>query len=128
MAWKRFAIAEAKLRSSAYVIPSNKNMEQTLYDLLGVYAEEGCDCTDEVQFWGHGSSGNAGWISEQAERGTSELTAGSFSIPGLEQFGDDTTQPGYREWHEKLTPLQRRLVLLRRTICDSDSRIYYRSC
>jgi hypothetical protein len=56
------------------------------------------------------------------------LTAEAFNIPGVEQFGDDTTKPGYREWHEKLTPLQRRLALLRRTICDSDSTIYYRSC
>ena len=126
--WKRGAIASAKVRSAAYVIPSSKNMEETLHEILSVYAEKDCDCTDEIQFWGHGSPGNAGYISEQEEKGTPELTKESFDIPGLEKFGDDTTLPGYREWHDKLTPLQSRLVLLRRTICDSDSTIYYRSC
>ncbi|NJO12676.1 MAG: hypothetical protein HC872_03510 [Gammaproteobacteria bacterium] len=36
--------------------------------------------------------------------------------------------PGYREWSDKLTTRQRRLVLLRRTLCDADAEIYYRSC
>ena len=36
--------------------------------------------------------------------------------------------PGYREWHSTLSTRQRRLVLLRRTICDPDAEIYYRSC
>jgi hypothetical protein len=35
---------------------------------------------------------------------------------------------GYREWADKLSVRQRRLVLLRRTLCGPDSEIYYRSC
>jgi hypothetical protein len=125
--WQVAAFGDAVFRPSTYVIPSGQNMEQALENLLSTYAAEGCDCTDEVQFWSHGSTGNGGWIA-QSSGGHSELNTASFDIDGLERFGDDTKQPGYREWHDKLTSFQRRLVLLRRTICDSDSTIYYRSC
>ena len=120
-AWKWGAKTKA-IGGSSYAIPSSQNMEQTLHELLSVYAEKGCDCTDKIQFWGHGSSGNGGWISQQSEKGTSELNTKLLHIPGVEQFGDDPSKPGYREWSESLTPVQRQLVLLRRTICDSTLR------
>ena len=126
-AWKWGAETKA-IGGSSCAIPSSKNMEQTLHELLSVYADKGCDCTDKIQFWGHGSSGNGGWISQQTEKGTSELNTKLLHIPGVEQFGDDPSKPGYREWSESLTPVERQLVLLRRTICDSDSEVYYRSC
>ncbi len=125
--WKAAAYADASPRPSTYVIPSGDNMEELLETLLSTYAEKECDCTDEVQFWSHGSAGNGAWISE-AKHGTTEIVSGDFNIPGLDKFGDDTTQPGYQQWRDGLSAFQRRLVLLRRTICDSNSTIYYRSC
>jgi hypothetical protein len=125
--WHVAADADAALRPSTYVIPSGKNMEEMLDNLLSTYAEKDCDCTDEVQFWSHGSKGNGAWISSSSG-GQSEIEAGDFNIPGLEKYGDDTTLPGYQEWRAGLSTYKRRLVLLRRTICDSDSTVYYRSC
>ncbi|HET9364525.1 MAG TPA: DUF4157 domain-containing protein, partial [Candidatus Angelobacter sp.] len=125
--WKRGAIAFSRVHSDSYAIPSGENMEDMLYNILYRSAEEHCDCIDEIQFWSHGSHGNGAWIS-QSHGGTTQLESSSFNIPGLEQFGDDPKQPGYREWEEKLSTFQRRLMILRRSICDSNSTIYYRSC
>jgi len=127
IAWKRLAIADARVHSASYAIPSGENMEEMLYNVLSTYAEEGCDCTDEIQFWSHGSRGNGAWISD-SHGGTSELETKHFEIPGVDQFGDNPKQPGYQEWSSKLSTYQHMLVVLRRTICDSDSTIYYRSC
>ena len=127
-AWKAAAFAYATPRLGAYVVPSGKSMEEMLSGILATYADKGCDCTDELQFWSHGSSGNGMWIS-QGGGGEREFTASSFNIPGLARFGDGpTSMPGYRQWSDALSPFQRRLVLLRRTICDTDSEVYYRSC
>jgi hypothetical protein len=136
VAWKRLAIGDAKLRSATWALPGGKTMEETLFNILSLYAEKDCDCTDEIQFWSHGSAGNGAYISNSERDKTlpvgqsshSELEAADFDIPGLDKFGDDSSQPGYREWHDGLSVYQRRLVLLRRTICDSDSTVYYRSC
>jgi hypothetical protein len=125
--WKVAAFGDAAPRPATYVIQSGENMEELLENILETYAEKDCDCTDEVQFWSHGSSGNGAWISG-SQGGKSQMVAGDFNIPGIETYGDDRTLPGYQEWEAKLTPYQRRMLLLRRTICDSNSTIYYRSC
>jgi len=125
--WKDAAYADAMFRPATYVVPSGNNFEQLLENLINGYAEKDCDCTDEVQFWSHGSSGNGGFISN-AKDGAEELTTKVLSIPDVDKFGDDRSTPGYQEWYAKLSVLQRRLVLLRRTMCDSNSTIYYRSC
>jgi outer membrane protein OmpA-like peptidoglycan-associated protein len=123
--WEKAAFADAMLRPATYVIASGNSIEEMLYRILNTYAGKDCDCTDELQFWSHGSSGNGMWISQ----GKGEFTKSSFDIPGLAKYGDGPiTMPGYREWHDALTTEQRRLVLLRRTICSPDSEIYYRSC
>lgn len=125
--WEAAAIGDAAPRPATYVIPSGDNMEELLETLLSTSASEDCYCIDEVQFWSHGSRGNGAWISG-AKGGTSEITAADFNIPDLDKYGDDRSQPGYQEWESKLSTLQRRLMLLRRAICDSDSTVYYRSC
>lgn len=126
--WKTAAFADAAARPATYVIPSGDSMEELLGTLLSTYADKDCDCTDEIQFWSHGSRGNGAWISSTKKGGTDEITADSLNIPGIEKYGDDRSQPGYEEWENKLTTFQRRLMLVRRTICDSDSTVYYRSC
>jgi hypothetical protein len=126
--WEAAALADAAARPATYVIPSGDSMEELLETLLSTYASEDCDCTDEIQFWSHGSHGNGAFISGAKKGGTEEITAASFDSPGLDKYGDDRSQPGYQEWESKLSTFQRRLMLVRRTICDSDSTVYYRSC
>jgi hypothetical protein len=126
--WETAALADAAARPATYVIPSGDSMEELLETLLSTYASEDCDCTDEIQFWSHGSHGNGAFISGAKKGGTDEIEAKDFDIPGIDKYGDDRSQPGYQEWESKLTPFQRRLMLVRRTICDSDSTVYYRSC
>jgi hypothetical protein len=125
--WEVAAFGDAAARPATYVIPSGENIEELLENLLETYADKDCDCTDEVQFWSHGSKGNGAWISG-SKGGKSQIIAEDFNIPGIETFGDDRSLPGYQEWEAKLSRYQRRMVLLRRTICDSNSTIYYRSC
>jgi hypothetical protein len=125
--WEAAAIGDAAPRPATYVIPSGDNMEELLETLLSTSASEDCYCIDEVQFWSHGSRGNGAWISG-AKGGTSEITAADFNISDLDKYGDDRSLPGYQEWESKLSTLQRRLMLLRRAICDSGSTVYYRSC
>jgi hypothetical protein len=123
--WKVAAFALASARPGAYVIPSGDSIEEALKGIFDTYAVKDCGCTDEVQFFSHGSPANAWSITKTND----ELTIKDFNIPGLDQFGDGpTSMPGYREWHDKLSVRQRRLVLLRRTICGPDAEIYYRSC
>ena len=126
--WEAAALADAAARPATYVIPSGDSMEVLLETLLSTYATKDCDCTDEIQFWSHGSHGNGAFISGAKKGGTDEIEAKDFDIPGLDKYGDDRSQPGYQEWESTLTPFQRRLMLVRRTICDSDSTVYYRSC
>lgn len=126
--WETAAFADAAARPATYVIPSGDSMEELLGTLLSTYADKDCDCTDEIQFWSHGSRGNGAWISSTKKGGTDEITAASLNIPGIEKYGDDRSQPGYEEWENKLSTFQRRLMLVRRTICDSESTVYYRSC
>jgi hypothetical protein len=123
--WKVAALTLAMPQFDTYVIPSGDNIEETLEKILNVYATEDCDCTEEIQFWSHGSPGNAMSITKTND----ELTIKDFNIPELRKYGyGPTSLPGYREWSDKLSLQQRRLVLLRRTICDSDAEVYYRSC
>jgi outer membrane protein OmpA-like peptidoglycan-associated protein len=123
--WKTAALALAAFRPGAYVIPSGDNIEEALEGILDTYASKDCGCTEEVQFWSHGSPANAMSISKTND----ELTTNDFNIPDLDKFGyGPTSMPGYREWHSKLSARQRRLVLLRRTLCDPDAEVYYRSC
>ena len=123
--WKAAAYADAAFRPATYVIPSGDSIEEMLEGILVTYAMKDCDCTDELQFWSHGSSGNGMWISG----GKGEFTVKSFNIPGLGKFGDGpVNMPGYRQWADALSTEQRRLVVLRRTICGPDSEVYYRSC
>jgi hypothetical protein len=122
--WVPAIYADAAFRPGAYVIPSGKTIADMLSTLLSTYAEKGCDCTEGIQFWSHGSPANGMSIT-----GDGDLEADDFNISGLTEFGDGpTSSPGYRAWHDSLTLKQRRLVLLRRTICDEDSEVYYRSC
>lgn len=124
-AWKWAAIGLATKAHGGYAVASGNTIEGMLHRVLSVYAEEDCDCVEEIQFLSHGSSGNAMYISKTGE----ELTINDFNIPELEKYGDGPRNtPGYRAWHDKLSPRQRRLVLLRRIICGSGSEVYYRSC
>jgi hypothetical protein len=123
--WERAAVALELGAWGGYAIQSGDSIEEMLFRILSVYAEEDCDCTEEIQFLSHGSAGNAMYISKTGD----EFTINDFRIPDIEKYGDGPrSAPGYREWHDRLTPRQRRLVLLRRTICDADAEVYYRSC
>lgn len=123
--WKAAAFGLATFRPGAYVIPSGDNIEETLERIINSNATEGCGCIEEVQFFSHGSPGNAMYISKTGE----EITIKDFNIPGLDKFGyGPTSMPGYREWADKLSVRQRQLVLLRRLLCGPDAEIYYRSC
>ena len=51
-----------------------------------VYAEEDCDCTEEIQFLSHGSSGNAMYISKPAMN----FTIKDFQIPISRIWGRST--------------------------------------
>jgi hypothetical protein len=123
--WEVAALALAALRPGAYVLPSGDSIEEALEHIINSNATEGCDCIEEVQFFSHGSSGNAMSISKTND----EITIKDFNIPELDKFGyGPTSMSGYREWADKLSVRQRRLVLLRRLLCGPDAEIYYRSC
>ena len=124
-AWKLAAIGLAMKAHGGYYVASGDSIEEMLHRVLSGYAEKDCDCIEEIQFLSHGSSGNAMYISKTGD----ELTINDFNIPELEKYGDGPTNtPGYRAWHGKLTPRQRRLVLLRRILCGPGAEVYYRSC
>jgi hypothetical protein len=116
---------ETQFRSGAYHLPSGKNMETLLKTVLDAYSTHGCGCVSEIQFWSHGSPGEAMYIT-----GDGEFTTESFEIPGVEVWGDGPIGGviGYEDWTRHLSALQRLLVVLRRTICDRDSEVYFRSC
>jgi hypothetical protein len=123
--WKLGARGLASKAWGGYAVASGTSIEDMLYQVLSVYAQEDCDCIEEIQFLSHGSSGNAMSISSSGD----ELTINDFNIPGLEEFGDGPTGTDeYRAWSAKLTPRQRRLVLLRRVLCGPGAEVYYRSC
>jgi len=124
-AWKWSAHSLAKISAGGYRIPSGESIEEMMFRIISTYANEGCDCIEEIQFLSHGSSGNGMYISKTGD----EFTAADFNIPELEKFGDGPRgTPAYNAWYDKLTTRQRRLVLLRRLICGKDAEIYYRSC
>ena len=74
-----------------YRIGSGKTIITMLNRILEASSEEECDCIEEIQFWSHGSSGNAMWISETGD----EITADDFDIPELDKDG------GVPRWWEK---------------------------
>ena len=74
--WKVAAIAHATPRPGAYVIRSGDNIEEALKGILDTYASEDCGCTEEVQFWSHGSPGNAMSITKTND----ELTIKDFEF------------------------------------------------
>jgi len=121
--WKQGAKALALKASGGYAVDSGDTIEEMLHRVLSVYATEDCDCIEEIQFISHGSSGNAMWISND------KLTIADFAIPDLDKYGDGPrSSPEYQAWHARLTPRQRRLVLLRRVLCGPGAEVYYRSC
>jgi hypothetical protein len=123
--WALAAVGLALKAHGGYAVASGNTIEEMLFRIISRYAEEDCDCIEEIQFLSHGSAGNAMYISKTGE----ELTASDYNIPELTKFGDGPRNtPEYNAWYAKLTLRQRRLVLLRRVICDSDAEIYYRSC
>lgn len=124
-AWQLAAIGLAMKASGGYYVASGDTIEEMLYRVLSGYAEEDCDCIEEIQFLSHGSPGNAMSISKTGD----ELTINDFNIPELEKYGDGPRNtPGYQAWHDKLSTRQRRLVLLRRILCGPRAEVYYRSC
>lgn len=123
--WFLAAHSLAKFAWGGYRIPSGDSIEEMMYRIINAYATEDCDCIEEIQFLSHGSAGNGMYISKTGD----EFTIGDFNIPDLDKFGDGPRgTPEYNAWYNKLTVRQRRLVLLRRLICDEDAEIYYRSC
>jgi hypothetical protein len=131
--WKVAAQVKAQAAVGGWAVPSGTTMEGLLKSLVDI-ADDDCDCVEEMQFFSHGSSGNAMWISEGSK---DQLTAADFDIPNLDQFGDITIWDRWRNpqlyqrwksWFNALTPRQRLLVKLRAYICGSDAEIYYRSC
>lgn len=133
-AWDYGAAARALAVRGGYAIGSSDTIEYMLTRLLEKFSDEGCDCIEEIQFWSHGSPGNAMSIKKTDD----EITAADFNIPGLEAFGyipkleDMVNYPEYYQawakWFDKLTWRQQLLVEVRQWICGSDAEIYYRSC
>jgi hypothetical protein len=132
-AWRVGAKLRALGARGGYAIASSHTIEYMLTRLLEKFSDEGCDCVEEVQFWSHGSAGNAMSISKTDD----ELTAADFNIPGLETFGyiptleqmaDPKSYIAWSKWFNSLSWRQQLLVELRHYICGRDAEIYYRSC
>jgi hypothetical protein len=133
-AWEAAATGLALKAWGGYAIASGRSIETMLERVMAEYEDEDCDCTEEIQFLSHGSSGNAMYISGSGD----EITATDFNIPELARFGDGPTwndvfqntpfAQAYRAWYDRLSRRQQLLVQLRRTICDGDGEVYYRSC
>ncbi|NJO12677.1 MAG: DUF4157 domain-containing protein [Gammaproteobacteria bacterium] len=77
--WKAAAFGLATGRPGAYVIPSGDNVEEALKGIIDTYAAKDCDCTSEIQFWSHGSPGNAMSVTKSND----ELNSSHFKIPEL---------------------------------------------
>jgi hypothetical protein len=133
-AWKYGALARATPSRGGYVIASSDTIEYMLSRLLRTYADKDCDCIEEIQFWSHGSPGNAMSIAKTDD----EITAADFAIPGLDRFGDPPSvwemarnPAAYQEWERwfnSLTWRQQLLVKVRYYLCGPDAEVYYRSC
>lgn len=134
---KAWAVGAAALAAGAwggYAIPSGSDIETMLSRILKKFDEEKCGCTEEIQFWSHGSAANAMHISSTWD----EITASDFNIADLATYGNgpspnDTAKNTafyrkYRAWFSGLTGRQQLLVQLRRTICGPSAEVYYRSC
>ncbi len=124
--WQVGTVAKALSSFDGYAVRSGTSISETLGGILSVYADKNCGCTREIQFWSHGSSGNGMWISGSTSE---EFNTATYNIPDLAKYGDGPRDsPGYQEWRQSLSETQRKLVVLRRTICDQSSEIYFRSC
>jgi hypothetical protein len=133
-AWEVGTRARALKSWGGYAIASGTTTEIMLERILRKYDKEDCDCTEEIQFWSHGSSGNAMYIKKTGE----EFTIASFNIPGLDKYGHLSLWTIFigasklaREaqgWYAGLTRQQKLLMQLRDTICGPSAEVYYRSC
>lgn len=132
--WAAAARARALGAYGGYAIASGKDIPTMVNRILAKYDDEDCDCTEEIQFWSHGSSGNGMWISGSGD----ELTASDFNIPEIDRFGGPfpwedfvSNTPHYQAyalWFSGLSERHKRLVSLQQTICGKHAEVYYRSC
>jgi hypothetical protein len=135
-AWKYASRLRANTSLNGYSIGSGETIEYMLNRILKVIKEEAaCDCVNEIQFWSHGSSGNAMSIKKTDD----ELTAADFDIPGLDKYGgpikfddflitDPAWLPAKAKWFDSLSWRQQLLLEVRDSLCLPDATIYYRSC
>lgn len=132
--WKVGAAAWAAGARGGHAIASSHTIEYMLKRIVDTVANEGCNSVEEIQFWSHGSAGNAMNIAKTGD----EITAADFEIPGLEEFGYIpsltmmATEPRryekWKAWFNSLTWRQQLLVELRSYISGTGAEIYYRSC
>lgn len=132
--WKVGAAMWAAGARGGHAIASSHTIEYMLKRIVDTVANEGCDSVEEIQFWSHGSAGNAMNIAKTGD----EITAADFEIPGLEEFGyiptltmmaaDPRRYEKWKAWFDSLTWRQQLLVELRSYISGTGAEIYYRSC
>ena len=133
-AWAAGARACALVSWGGYSVASGNTIEIMLERILRKYDNKDCDCTEEIQFWSHGSPGNAMTIIKTRE----QLTTASFNIPGIDKYGHlslwsisvgtSKLAQDARAWYRGLTRQQQLLLQLRDTICGPNAEVYYRSC
>ena len=145
LAWRSGAWGLTKVTAGGYAVSSGRSILTMLRRMLSRFRSSGCSCIEEIQFWGHGSSGES--MDLKAVSGQ-KLEASDFNIQGINRFRQrrnifallrkhgaqkavqiiKARQAAYISWRNGLKGRPQAMVDLRENMCPSGAEVYYRSC